>query len=324
MVADAGASGPPGVRRESGTVRGMRRGGAGSVRAVGAGGSRRGRARSSPPDGSAGQRPLEARSGPPPFLQSLPRVLIIRTGSTAIEVQRRHGDYDRWFRDALADHDLAFDLCDATHAAIPHASDHVGVIVTGSVKSVLTPEPWMEGLAAFLRRAEHAGLPVLAVCFGCQALAWARRGRVARSPTGWEIGAVEVDLTGEGRLDRLFEGLPWPLPVLATHEDRVETLPPGAVLLAGNDSTPVQAFRIGEIVWGVQFHPEATTAILRELILLRRKTLEAGARARGRPDAGHVEALLGRLDVFDPKPARRLLDNFVRICLSEREPGRTM
>lgn len=302
----------------------MWKGGAGRVRAVGAGGSRRSRARSAPPAGSAGPRPMAARGGPPPFLQSLPRMLVVRTGSTAMEVQRRHGDYDRWFRDALADHDLAFDLCDATRAGVPDASAHAGVIVTGSVKSVVTPEPWMEGLASFLRRAEHAGVPVLAVCFGCQALAWARGGRVVTSPTGWEIGAVEVDLTGEGRMDRLFEGLPWPLPVLATHEDRVEDLPPGAVLLAGNDSAPVQAFRIGESVWGVQFHPEATTAILRELILLRREALEAGAKARGRPDAGHVEALLGRLEGFDPKPARRLLDNFVRICLSEREPGRTM
>lgn len=304
----------------------MRRGGAERGRAVLAGDSRRSRVRSAPPAGAAGPRPVVARGGPPPFLQSLPRVLIIRTGSTAIEVQRRHGDYDRWFRDALAGHDLAFDLCDATRAAIPDASSHVGVIVTGSVKSVVSPEPWMEGLAAFLRRAEHAGVPVLAVCFGCQALAWARGGRVVRSPSGWEIGAALVNLTGEGRLDRLFEGLPWPLPVLATHEDRVETLPPGAVLLAGNDSAPVQAFRIGESVWGVQFHPEATVEIVRELILQRRQGLEADAREHGRAGeaGGEVERLFGLLRRFDARPQRRLLDNFVRICLREREPGRPM
>ncbi len=334
MVADAGAPGSHGVMSDSGRVRGMRMGGAGSGRAVGAGDPRRSRARSAPPAGASGPRPVVARGGPPPFLQSLPRILIVQTGSTAIEVQRRHGDYDRWFRDALAKHDLAFDLCDATRAAIPAVSSHVGVIVTGSVRSVVSPEPWMEGLAAFLRRAEHAGVPVLAVCFACQALARARGGQVVRSPSGWEIGAVEVNPTVEGRLDRLFEGLPWPLPVLATHEDRVESLPPGAVLLAGNDSAPVQAFRVGESVWGVQFHPEATVAILRQLILLRRGTLESGAGARSHESAGraaaphaaagNVEALLGRLASFDPAPQRRLLDNFVRICLREREPGRPM
>jgi GMP synthase (glutamine-hydrolysing) len=258
------------------------------------------------------------------FLQTLPRVLIVRTGSTASEVQRTHGDYDRWFRDALAEHDLAFDLCDATRAPIPDLTSHVGVIVTGSVKSVLRPEPWMDGLAAFLRGADLLGVPVLAVCLGCQALARACGGSVVKSPAGWEIGSVEVTPTWEARLDPLFEGLPSPLPVLATHEDRVESLPPGGVLLAGNDSAPIQAFRAGEGVWGVQFHPEATKGILRDLILLRRQVLEDDARAQGLQAEGHVGRLLDRLERFDPGPTRRLLVNFVRLCLRDREPGRTM
>lgn len=292
------------------------------------------RARSAPPagsagpgsmsDGAAGPGPMPGRGVPPPFLQSLPRVLIIRTGSTALEVQRSHGDYDRWFRDALAGHDLAFDVCDATRSAVPDPSTHVGIIVTGSVKSALRPEPWMEGLAALLRRTEHLGVPLLGVCFGCQMLARARGGRLVSSPAGWEIGAVEVTLTGAGRLDALFEGLASPLPMLATHEDRVETLPPGGVLLAGNASAPIQAFRVGESVWGVQFHPEATTAILQELILLRRERLEDEARAHGREAEKEVERLLERLERFDPRPARRLLDNFVRVCLRDRDPGRPM
>src|SRR5882672_10899146 len=254
---------------------------------------------------------MPARGVPPILLHALPRILIIRTGSTAQEVQRGHGDYDRWFRDALAAHDLAFDLCDATRSAIPDPAAHAGIIVTGSVKSVLHPEPWMDGPGSLLRRAEHLGVPLLGVCFGCQILAQARGGRVLRSPAGWEIGAIEVTLSAAARLDPLFEGLPSPLPVLATHEDRVETLPPGGVLLAGNDSAPIQAFRVGENVWGVQFHPEATTGILGELIQLRRELLEADAGARGLAAAGHVERLIARLGEFDPHPARRLLDNFV-------------
>jgi GMP synthase (glutamine-hydrolysing) len=261
---------------------------------------------------------------PPTLLQSLPRFLIVRTGSTAPEVQRGHGDYDRWFRDALTGHDLAFDLRDATKSEIPEPSSHAGILVTGSVKSVLRPEAWMETLSSFLRRVEDLGVPTLCVCFGCQILARARGGRVVLSPEGFEIGAVEVTLTAAGRLDPLFEGLPSTLPVLATHEDRVETLPPGGVLLAGNDSAPIQAFRAGESVWGVQFHPEATVGILRELILLRRDRLEAEARARGRAPGGHVDDLLRRLESFDPLPARRLLDNFVRFCLRDRSPGRMM
>ena len=127
-----------------------------------------------------------------------------------------------------------------------------------------------------------------------------------------------MTLTTAGRLDPLFEGLPTTLPVLATHEDRVETLPPGGVLLAGNDSAPIQAFRAGDNVWGVQFHPEANAGILRELIRLRRERLEADVREHGSAAEGHVDRLLAGLDRFDPIPARRLLDNFVRLCLRER------
>jgi len=281
-------------------------------------------ARSARQSGAVGPQPAPARGIPPTLLGALPRILIVRTGSTALEVQRSHGDYDRWFRDALAGHDLAFDLCDATVSAIPDPSPHAGVIVTGSVKSVLRPEPWMETLGALLRRAEHLGVPFLCVCFGCQMLARASGGRVVQSPTGWEIGAVEVALTTAARLDPLFEGLPTPLAVLATHEDRVETLPPGGVLLAGNDSAPIQAFRAGENVWGVQFHPEAGTGILRELIRLRRERLEADAREHGRAAEGHVERLLAGLERFDPTPSRRLLDNFVRLCLRDRSSDQTM
>src|SRR5881397_857431 len=91
----------------------------------------RGRAQSAPGAGTAGPCPTSGQGIPPTLLQSLPRVLIIRTGSTAPEVQREHGDYDRWFRDALAGHDLAFDLCDATNSAIPEPTSHAGIIITG-------------------------------------------------------------------------------------------------------------------------------------------------------------------------------------------------
>src|SRR5437773_11621635 len=122
---------------------------------MGAGGpaDRRGRAQGTPPAGGLGPRPAPGRGIPPTLLGALPRILIIRTGSTALEVQRGHGDYDRWFRDALAAHNLAFDLCDATKSAITDASPYAGIIVTGSVKSVLKPEPWMDRLAALLRGA---------------------------------------------------------------------------------------------------------------------------------------------------------------------------
>lgn len=263
------------------------------------------------------------------------RLLIVKTGTTAAEVRRAHGDYDRWFTDALAHHAISFEVREVAGEGPPAPTDGFdGILVTGSVKSVCEPESWMERQAALLRRDGGTGPPLLAVCFGCQWLAAARGGRVVRNPEGWEIGAADVILAAEARRDPLFEGIASPMPVMATHEDRVEGLPPGAVLLAGNANSPVQAFRAAPGIWGVQFHPEATPAILDILIRLRRERLEgevaAAARREGpRPATaadgpGRVDRLLRGLETYEPEPSRRLLDNFVRFCRegSGRPAGR--
>lgn len=242
------------------------------------------------------------------------RFLILKPGETAPEVQQEFGDYDRWFTAAMEPHRLEFTVCDATREPVPPTDGFDGVIVTGSAKSVCRPDPWMTPLMGWLRRAGDCGLPLLGVCFGCQILASARGGSVRLNPQGWEIGAVEVELTDAARNDPLFEGAVSPLPVLATHEDRVERLPPGAVLLAGNANTPVQAFRIGERMWGVQFHPEASTGLIASLIRLRRTGLEDDARSHGKQAEGHIDRLLSGLERFDSTAGRKVLDRFVEFC----------
>ncbi|MCU1484618.1 MAG: Methyltransferase type 11 [Actinomycetia bacterium] len=95
-------------------------------------------------------------------------------------------------------------------------------------------------------------VPVLGVCLGAQLLAVAAGGRAFRGEAGPEIGWAPVRPVGE---DRLFAGLPASFPVLHWHGDTVE-LPPGAVLLASSDQYPNQAFRVGPVAWGIQFHLE--------------------------------------------------------------------
>jgi hypothetical protein len=45
--------------------------------------------------------------------------------------------------------------------------------------------------------------------------------------------------------------------VLQWHADEITELPYGAVLLAASSRFPVQAFRIGDRAWGLQFHIES-------------------------------------------------------------------
>jgi len=242
------------------------------------------------------------------------RILILRTGRTAEEVLREFGDYDRWFTAAMDGLGCAFDTVDATRNPVPPLDDYEGVIVTGSSSSACTSEPWMEPLASFLATDAAGMRPVLAVCFGAQLLAAARGGLVVPNPEGWEIGRIEVDLTAAGRDDPLFEGMPRRISTLATHEDRIERIPSGATLLAANACSPIQAFRAGRSLWGVQFHPEATAPLIARLIRLRSDLLTRDARLHGRDPEGWVDRLLAGLEAPDPAHGRRLLENFVRLC----------
>jgi GMP synthase (glutamine-hydrolysing) len=242
------------------------------------------------------------------------RILILRTGSTAIEVQRHHGDYDRWFIDAMQGHDLEFEVRDLVRGDPPDPDGHDGILITGSTSSAFQQEPWMAPLAGFLRRAEPTGVPILGVCFGSQFLAQARGGSVILNPAGWEIGCVQVEVTPAGLDDPIFAGVPSRFQALATHEDRIETLPPGGVLLAGNTGTPVQAFRVGPSIWGVQFHPELSIAALDLLIRLRADVLERDAITRGLPSAGHVDRLRDSLRHPQALQGQRVLQNFAAHC----------
>jgi len=201
------------------------------------------------------------------------RLLVVQTGTTHL-----HGDYPRWFERALG-MELPVIRAHAGEALFP-ALERLhprGIIVTGSPLSVTEQAPWMPRLGEDLLRVGERGTPILGVCFGHQLLARAAGGGVVLNPRGREIGTVRVQLTEAGRKDPLFA--PWvngsDLEVQATHVDAVDPLPPGATVLASNENTAAQAFRLSETVAGVQFHPELWAEALLDLIASRRDKLVA-------------------------------------------------
>ena len=124
----------------------------------------------------------------------------------------------------------------------PDGVDHV--VVLGAVSSVNDPDPWITAELAWLRAADQAGVPVLGICFGAQALCAALGGRV-EAMMRREIGWTMVD----SRDHDVIPAGPW----LEFHDDRCLP-PPAAAVLARNEAA-VQAFRIGRHL-AVQFHPE--------------------------------------------------------------------
>lgn len=124
--------------------------------------------------------------------------------------------------------------------------------------------PWLPPIRALLRRAVGDEVPTLGICLGAQLLALANGGRVEANPGGPEFGAQLVAKRANAAGDPLFGSLPITPDVVQWHFDAVTVLPPGAVQLASSPVCEHQAFRLGRLAWGVQFHIETTAAVVRE------------------------------------------------------------
>jgi hypothetical protein len=100
------------------------------------------------------------------------------------------------------------------------------------------------------------------ICLGAQILARALGGRVEKHATA-EVGWFPVQLNAAGIADPVM-GAAGPSPtVYHWHLDTFYP-PKGATLLASSRVTERQAYRIGEKVYGFQFHPEADHQLVLE------------------------------------------------------------
>jgi GMP synthase-like glutamine amidotransferase len=149
---------------------------------------------------------------------------------------------------------------------IPRPLDDYGaVIIFGGAMHADQDEhhPWLRDENMFLERLFHLGVPMLGVCLGAQLLAKAAHAPVfpASSP---EIGWFEVELTDAAADDPVLGWLPGRFDAFQWHY-YAHGLPGGAEELA-RSSVCTQAFRLGERVWGVQFHPEVTFAQVEQWI----------------------------------------------------------
>jgi GMP synthase (glutamine-hydrolysing) len=142
-------------------------------------------------------------------------------------------------------------------------TDVHGLVVLGGSMAAWEDEraPWLPRTRALMAEAVDTGVPLFGICLGAQLLAHATGGRVERGSFGIEAGLGRIVPTEDAEGDPLMSVLP-PDGYLGTqgHQDAVVELPPGAVLLGAGDPYPHQAFRLGAVAWGVQYHPEVTAA----------------------------------------------------------------
>jgi GMP synthase (glutamine-hydrolysing) len=139
---------------------------------------------------------------------------------------------------------------------LPAPSEVTGVVVMGGPMGVHdgAQYPWLTTEQRWLTTAVDAGLPVLGVCLGAQLLA-AALGAPVTTGDAPEIGVGEVVLSGEGRTDPVLGPEGEDLPVVHWHGDTF-AIPAGAIRLASSNRYENQAFRLGHLVYGLQFHLE--------------------------------------------------------------------
>ncbi|MFE5481085.1 type 1 glutamine amidotransferase [Streptomyces sp. NPDC056527] len=149
----------------------------------------------------------------------------------------------------------------------PHG--HAGLVVLGGAAGCedVAAMPWLPRVREMLRAASAEEIPVLGICLGGQILAHTFGGAVAPRPQGPEIGAVLLRRLPAADADPVLGAVPEGAAAAQWHWDEVVRLPPGAVPLLTGDDCPIQAFRVGSVAWGVQFHPEVLADSLAEWAL---------------------------------------------------------
>ena len=144
-----------------------------------------------------------------------------------------------------------------------------GIILSGGPASV-----WEGGTPRAPEAVFTLGVPVLGICYGMQTMAAQLGGKVDMGRVR-EFGYAEVRARGHSALltgiqDRVNSEGHGLLDVWMSHGDRVDELPPGFKVIAGNAATPIAGMADeSRKLYGVQFHPEVTHTLQGKAILER-------------------------------------------------------
>ncbi len=168
----------------------------------------------------------------------------------------------------LEENDISYNVIDVfNEEPLPNSiSDVSSVIVLGGPMNVYEEDiyPFLKQEDEFLKEVIEKELPTLGFCLGAQLIAKAKGALVKKNPQK-EIGWFQVSLTEGGSSDPLFQGFQEEFDVFQWHGDTFD-IPDGALKLAESDLCPNQAYRIGNNIYGLQFHVEVTDEMIYQWI----------------------------------------------------------
>jgi GMP synthase (glutamine-hydrolysing) len=165
------------------------------------------------------------------------------------------------FAEAVETREDTLDVWEVAASAEPPSEPpgYDAAIVLGGAMNVDEEDrhPWLADEKAVLRELLRADVPLLGVCLGAQLVAEAAGGTVRRAAQP-EIGWHGVDLSAAGREDPLLGSLAPGFTGFQWHSYEFD-LPPGAQELA-RSPVCLQAARLAEAAWVIQFHAEVSEA----------------------------------------------------------------
>jgi GMP synthase (glutamine-hydrolysing) len=177
----------------------------------------------------------------------------------------------------------------AWETPLPRPLDAYGaVLVFGGAMHADQDErhPWLREENFFLERLLDMHTPVLGVCLGAQLLAKAAHAPV-HPASEFEIGWYPVELTEEAADDPLIGRLPQRFDAFQWHYYTYD-VPAGALELARSEVC-TQAFRLGDVAWGIQFHAEVTRQVVDDW-LAEKGDAEVDASALARATGERIES----------------------------------
>ncbi|MGY0504487.1 glutamine-hydrolyzing GMP synthase [Luteimonas sp. e5] len=190
-----------------------------------------------------------------------------------------------------------------------------GIVLSGGPESTLAAN-----CPSIPQQVFDAGVPLLGICYGMQALA-RQLGGATEAGNQREFGHAELELVGEDRLLSVLRSVPDGANVWMSHGDHVAQAPPGFAVTARTERLDIAAFADEtRRIWGVQFHPEVThtrggEALLRQFVtdICECRTLWTPAQiiedqiARVRETVGSDHVILGLSGGVDSSVVAALL-----------------
>ena len=123
-----------------------------------------------------------------------------------------------------------------------------GIIFTGGPNSVFG-----EGSLLVDKRMFDLNIPILGICYGCQAIAYLLGGVVKTAPTS-EYGKIQIEVDNNSKV---FKYVKKNTQVWMSHTDYVAEAPKGFLVTAKSKNCPVAAMENEEKkIYAFQFHPE--------------------------------------------------------------------